>query len=73
MTGCDKCTELFPNCFSRRRLREETNTDTNQLHGDRQTMKCWESRLKVYNFQWNCCLVITLLLNDTARLGGNYN
>ena len=54
-------------------FREETNTDTNQLHGDRQTMKCWESLLKVCNFQWNCWLVITWPLNDTARLGGNYN
>lgn len=33
-------------------------------------MKCWESLLKVYNFQWNCCSVISLLLKDTASWVG---
>ena len=54
-------------------LKEETNTDTNQLHGDQQTTKCWESLQKVCNFQWNRWLVITLLLNEHHPAGWDYN
>lgn len=57
----------MPSCFQivlvGADFREETSTDTNQLHGDRQTVRCWESLLKVYNFRWNRWLAISWPLN----------